>query len=99
MPDRTYEIAGKRLTMHEIRLLTYIMSDPERPYCIPENVEGWEREALDMLVLSGILCRQRSLAGQWLQEWQLNSDAIEWADSIEVYSDIARANQVEFYLS
>ena len=92
MTATVYDIGDKKLTIREIQLMTLISQSPDQQYCSPENEEAWVREALDALVLSGILLRARSATGQWLKEWYLVPAADAWVDSADVYTDVARAH-------
>ena len=70
----------KLLSRRDIYMLRRIVTSRDGMYSLQAPETSWPRLALDMLVLEGLIERERSMDGRWLDEWTITEAGLHWAD-------------------
>ena len=79
--ELTYNINGERLTALEIYLLEDIITEHNGVYQCTSPSDD-HRETIDMLVLSGVLERDKGHAGGWVDTWRVTPSAWSWVEPV-----------------
>jgi len=70
----------KLLSRRDIYMLRRVVTSRDGMYSLQAPETSWPRLALDMLVLEGLIERERSMDGRWLDEWTITESGLQWAD-------------------
>ncbi len=79
MRERLYTINDKLLSRRDIYMLRRVVTSRDGMYSLQAPETSWPRLALDMLVLEGLIERERSMDGRWLDEWTVTESGLRWA--------------------
>ena len=88
-------IAGIALAPLEIRVFARMLQNPEHTYAFEEGhmLPQQTLQALDMLVLAGLIERFCDADGEWLNHWTVTDQAVAWVQNAEVQADLSLVAQ------
>jgi hypothetical protein len=87
-------IGGTDLAPTEVAMLLHILDNPNLSFLPEDEPAAEHRQALDMLVLEGIIERFRAADETWLNGWVLTDTAVTWAQEAEVQADLELAKSL-----
>ena len=86
-------IAGIGLAPSEVRVFAQMLQNPEHTYAFEAGEyrvnKPQTRQALDMLVLSGLIERFCDVDGEWLNRWTITDEAVAWVQNPQVQADLS----------
>jgi len=83
MQTNLYTIGGIELSAAEIVIFSSMLDSDDHTYLPELSPDDRTREALDMLVLEGLIERFKSLDGEWVNGWVITDGALDWLGSAE----------------
>ena len=81
MIEKLYLLNDKLLSRRDIFMLRRVVTSRDGMYNLQTPEPSWARRALDMLVLEGLIERERSMDGRWLDEWTITEAGLRWCDT------------------
>lgn len=87
MQTNLYTVGGIKLSPLEVSLFSEMLESDDHAYLPELAPDDQTREALDMLVLEGLIERFRS-NGDWMNGWVITEGALDWLQSPEVQADM-----------
>ena len=86
-------IAGIGLAPLEVQVFAVMLQNPEHTYAFDDDAHRANMpltlQALDMLVLAGLIERFCDIDGKWLNCWTITDEAVAWVQNPQVQADLS----------
>ena len=88
MQTNLFTVGGIELSPLEVFVFSEMLENEDHSYLPETTPDDQTREALDMLVLEGLIERFQSLNGEWMNGWVITDGALDWLASPEAQADM-----------
>ena len=93
--DVFFDINGIEVSPIQLHILTCMLDDtPDHEWCLSEVQQPGTREALDWLVLEGVIERYKDPDGAWDDLWKITEPGLEWMEHPETGADMSLVKSV-----
>ena len=97
--DVFFDINGIDVSPIQLHILTCMLENLDHEWCLSETQQPGTREALDWLVLGGVIERYKDPDGAWDDLWKITPPGLEWAGDPETGADMSLAKSASEMLS
>ena len=94
MSDIFFNINGIELNPRQLHILACMLSNLDHEWCWYETQEPGTREALDWMVLEGVIERYKDPDGAWDALWKITPPGLEWIEEPETSADMSLVKSV-----
>ena len=89
--DVFFDINGIDVSPIQLHILTCMLDDLDHEWCLSEGQQSGTLEALDWLVLEGVIERYKDPDGAWDALWKITPPGLEWIEEPETSADMSLA--------
>jgi len=92
--DVFFDINGIDVSPIQLHILTCMLDDLDHEWCLSEGQQSGTLEALDWLVLEGVIERYKDPDGAWDDLWKITPPGLEWIGDPETSADMSLVKSV-----